>query len=393
MSKQFSLVELTDYLDEQLGQISAMRREVEEIQVGFNSAYVEWKAAHDASLEQLTEAMSADLSSVSPELKHLIRARLEEEQRIIAARYQKLQEELLPQAQQAADEALAGGQELISQLREANPRLNAREERLKTQRTELEDQLAELNQQIKKMSGFLGVVFNYSKISKADRQRQQIIGRLEAIQQDLKEVRQEWEALQKETGRQQTDYQKLWQEYTLELAQLQGEYDYLDEPISAENLARKRSIRYVVDHLKEPAPAGIDELQPTLDSMVEYNIQTDDYQSGLGSVGSMLSLLDGLTEGLNRFRESVEGLLKEQEMHSAYLSDLDVALEDAVLAFHQQWDSLTNRVQDDAHHSANPSEFVRAVQPTIAADLSEERIQSMFDSLGKSLTRATKEWG
>ena len=51
MSKEFSLDKLSDYLDEQLEQIGVMRREVEEIQVGFNSAYVEWKADHDAALD------------------------------------------------------------------------------------------------------------------------------------------------------------------------------------------------------------------------------------------------------------------------------------------------------------------------------------------------------
>jgi hypothetical protein len=174
---------------------------------------------------------------------------------------------------------------------------------------------------------------------------------------------------------------------------LQGELDFLTEPVSAENLARKRAIRYVVDHLKEPAEAGIDEIQPALDAMVEYNIQTDDYQAGLGSVGSLLALLDGLAEGLKRFRESVQGLLDEQKMHSAYLSDLKVVVDDQVLAFHQNWDGLKAQVHDDAHLSANPNEFVAAVQSNIAAQLNEERIQGMFNSLGHSLTQATKEWG
>lgn len=392
MSKELSLAKLSDYLDEQIGRIDAVRSEVAEIQVGFNSAYVEWKADHDATLERLTETMSDNLSAVSPELKQLIRARLEEEQRLIADRRQKLHEELIPQTQKAADEALAEGQELTARLRESNPRLNDREEKLKARRAKLEGQLADLNLEIKRLSGCLRVMFNFFKINKVDRQRQQVIGKLEVVQGELKEVRQEWTEVQKEIGREQADYQKLWQDYTLELARLQGELDYLDEPVSAENLARKRAIRYVIDHQKEPAEAGIAELQPVLEAMVKYNILTDDYQAGLGSVGSLLALLDGVTEGLKRFRESVQGLLKEQEMHSAYLSDLKVVVNDPVLIFHQQWDGLKARVQDDAHLSANPNEFVAAVQPIIAADLSEARIQGMFNSLGESLTRATKDW-
>jgi len=96
--------------------------------------------------------------------------------------------------------------------------------------------------------------------------------------------------------------------------------------------------------------------------------------------------------GLRRFQDSVQGLLEEQEMHSSYLSELEVVLDDTVLSFHQQWKGLTKEVQDDAHHSANPNEFVTAVQPSITEELSEEKIQNMFDSLGKSLTLAAKEW-
>ncbi len=392
MSKQFSLAELSDYLDDQLDRIAAMRSEVEEIQIGFNSAYVEWKADHDATLEQLTETINADLTVISAQLKRLFRARLGEEQEIIAARRQELAETLIPQTQEASDAALAEGQKLAAQLRESNPRLDAREENLKRQRAELEGQLADLNRRIKELSGCLGVMFNFFKINKVDRQRQQVVGKLEVLHGELKEVREEWASLQKEIGSEQADYQEVWQEHTLELARLQGEFDYLDDPVTAEELARKRSIRYVIDHLEKPVKVGVDELQPALDSMVEYNIQTDKYQAGLGSVGSLLALLDGLTEGLTRFRESVQGLLEEQEMHSSYLEDLDVVVDDTVLAFHQVWDELTSQVQDDAHLSTHPKEFVSAVQPIIAGPLSEERIQGMFDSLGRSLTQATTVW-
>lgn len=392
MSKHFSLASLSDYLDEQLEQLGSIRAELEEIQVGFNAAYVEWKAEHDAALERLTEGISQDLSSVSPELDRLIQTRKVEEERIIVDRHQTLKYEIIPKTQQAADESLARGHELTALLRESNPRLDAREESLKSQRAELEGQLADLNQQIKDMSGCLGVILNYFKIGKIDRQRQQVIGKLEVTQGELKEVRLEWETVRKETSSDQTDYQELWKEYTLDLARHQAEYDYLDQPDSAQYLALKRSVRYTVDHLKESTKVGIDELQPVLDDMVEFNIQTDTYHEGLGSVGSLMAQLDGLTEGLKRFQESVQGLIEQQEMHSAYLSDLDVAVDDSVISFHQQYEGLKDQVQDDAHLSANPNEFVNAIQPTIAGALSEEKIQAMFSSLGESLTQATKEW-
>jgi hypothetical protein len=105
-----------------------------------------------------------------------------------------------------------------------------------------------------------------------------------------------------------------------------------------------------------------------------------------------LALLDGLTEGLGRFAESVQGLLEEQRMHSAHLPKLSVAVPDGVLAFHARWDELRQEVQDDARLTQHPVEFVAAVGPTIERDLSEEQIKGMFERLGAALNRATQSW-
>lgn len=51
MSNNFSLVSLYTYITNNIDKILAVRKETEEIQIGFNSSYVEWKAEHDATLD------------------------------------------------------------------------------------------------------------------------------------------------------------------------------------------------------------------------------------------------------------------------------------------------------------------------------------------------------
>ncbi len=126
--------------------------------------------------------------------------------------------------------------------------------------------------------------------------------------------------------------------------------------------------------------------------MVELNIQTDDYQEGLGSVGSLMSLLDGITEGLRRFDESVGGLIEEQRMHSSYLPKLHITVPDEVLAFHKQWDGLDQKVRDDGRLCAQPAEFLDIVRPVMEQDMSEASIRIMFSSLGQALKHATRDW-
>ena len=47
-----SLEKLEDFLADNIGKIEAIEKEVEEIQVGFNSAYQDFKDQHDATLRR-----------------------------------------------------------------------------------------------------------------------------------------------------------------------------------------------------------------------------------------------------------------------------------------------------------------------------------------------------
>jgi len=404
MSKSFSLEQLADYIADNLEKIGAVRQEMAEIQVGFNSAYVEWKAEHDASLERLVQAIDGRSDEVGPELQARIGQRCLEESELIEKRRQELRQELIPTAQAEADAALEKGQSLAQALRKLNPELDQREEGLKARRARLEAELGQLNQQISRLSGCLGVVVNFPKITRLDRQRQRLIGRLEGVNQALKEVRQQWQTAQQQTGDEQATLQAGWQDLTLKLAQLQAELSFLDDEANRQATARQRAVRHVVDHLKEPVAPGqraggqakprgpLPDLQGELDEMVKLNVQTDDYQAALGAAASLLSLLDGISEGLKRFDRSVQGTLDEQKMHSAYLPMPEVSLREEVLGFHAQWDDLRSKVRDERHLSAHPAEFVAAVGPVMQEGLSEARIKAMFEGLGQALDAATRGW-
>ena len=392
MGTNFSLGSLYRYITNNVERILAVRKETEEIQIGFNSSYVEWKAKHDAALERLSEAVVNRLGEVGSALHSPIQERTVEERRIIAERQKELREKLIPETQTKTDKALREGQSLTEKLRELNPRLNEYEENLKVQGASLEKELAQLNEEVRGLSRRFGVVTHFIKICKLDRQRHRVIGKLEAIQQRLKEVRQQWRGLQDQIQEDQETLQTKWQDSTLKLARLQAELNYLDNEASREGLALKRATRYVIDNFKEPVSCPADDLKRELDSMVELNVQTDDYQNGLGSVATLMSWLDGVAAGLRRFGESVHGLIKEQKMHGSHLPNLDIVLPDEVLAFHGLWDTLREKVEADGHLCAHPTEFVAVVQPVTEKDLNEEKVKAMFDALGAALKHATDRW-
>jgi peptidoglycan hydrolase CwlO-like protein len=391
MPPTVSLEQLNDFLSENRRKINAVGREVEEIQVGFNSAYVEFKANHDAQLARLTETLFEKLDSLSPELRARIDKRAAVERHLLTERRAELREKLIPQAQAEADTVLAQAQTQANALRELNPRLNEREETYKAHRAALEAKLAELNSEISRRSRGLGFITRFVSIAQLDRQRHRIIGQLETLAQNLKEVRQEWQARQQEFQTQQEALQGQWRELSLRVAELKRELTYLDDDAQREALAVKRAVRYVLDNLKERVPCPND-LKPGLEAMIELNIKTDAYQEGLGTVGGLIALLDSVGKGMDSFRESVEGLVGEQRMHSQFLPRLQVQLPDSVIAFHNQWDGLRAKMRDDARLCANPIEFLQTARPVMERDLSNEAITNMFNCLGQALDEATKKW-
>lgn len=391
MPRTVSLEQLNDFLLENRRKINAVGREVEEIQVGFNSAYVEFKADHDAQLARLTETLFERLDSLTPELRSLIDERAVEERRLLAERRTDLRESLIPQTQAEADAVLAQAQEQTKALRQLNPRLDEREETYKAHRAALEKKLAQLNAEISQRSRGLGFITHFLSIAKLDRQRHRILGQLETLAQNLKEVRQEWQTRQQEFQTQQEALQSRWRELSLRVAELKRELAYLDDEAQREALAVKRAVRHVLDNLKQPVHCP-DDLKAGLEAMIELNIKTDAYQEGLGTVGGLIALLDSIGQGMDGFQESVEGLIGEQRMHSDFLPRLRVRLPDPVLAFHSQWDGLRARVRDDAQLCDRPGEFLEAVQPVMERDLSEEAVTHMFNRLGQALTEATEKW-
>lgn len=288
------------YLETQGEAIDALVRELDEVQVAFNAQFDDFKARHDARLDELTEQVFAALraGSLDPGLRAAIEALLPAERARLEERRQKVRDTYLPQRRQASDEILQQAQAEISALRNLNPRLDREEEELKAEKATLEARLAALNDEIRTKSRGLGVMTNFVSITRADRERQRTIGKLEALAGSLLKVRKEWDEERRTVEEHQAELQDRWQLESIAVARLQAELDQLDDDQAREDLALRRAIRQVLDDLKEPVPAPDPALAAALEDMTVLNVQTDAYHQGLASVGGLIGLLGGIKSGL-----------------------------------------------------------------------------------------------
>jgi hypothetical protein len=393
--------EMLHYLEQQAGQIQALIKQLDEVQVAFNARFDDFQARHDAQLERLGEEVFQRLrdggpqgkaESVAPGLQAAIEAQLPAEVARIEERRAKLREEYLPDRRQEADETLQEAQAQMARLRTLNPQLNQEEEALKGEKAGLEAQLAGLNDQIRSQSRGLKLLIRFPAVLRADRERQRIIGKLEAIAQSLYNVRHRWEEEQKHIRQEQEALQERWQLESIAVARLQAELDQLDDEVLRRDLALRRAIRHVLDELKEPTPGSDPELEAGLAEMIELNIRTDAYHEGLASVGGLIGLLGGIHDGVGAISQSIEALEEEQKMHSAYLKPLDFHLPDGVRAFHEQWPVLAERFVDEKTIGQHPADFSAEVEPLLNGPLSEAAIEATFQELGKAIERAAAAW-
>ncbi|MBN1887384.1 MAG: hypothetical protein JW850_05320 [Thermoflexales bacterium] len=392
MAKAMSLDRLNKFLDEAKGKVDVVLRELQEVQLQFVSAHQEFRARHDATLNDLSARAAYNLGSFPANVQQAIQERVVVERKTLEERWRELADRLVPQAQQNADDLLARAQKATAEMRSLNPRLNEREEKLKTGRAQREAKLAQLNEEIKQRSGCLGMFIHFFKISALDRQRQKLIGALEENARALHEVRKEWAEVSLVYQTEQEDLQRQWVQANTDTARAREEMAQLGDDDKREGLALQRATFYVFDHWKTPLPAGGDELIDEINKMVQLNIQTDEYEEGLGKVAGLIALLGGIGKGLQSIDQSVAALINEQKMHSAYLKAVNVSLDDEVLRFHQRWDELRNKVKDEKKLGQNPAQFSSLFEAEVGGWLAEANIKRMFESMGHSLTTATQGW-
>jgi hypothetical protein len=389
--------QLLQYLDNQNKAILHLIAQLDEIQVAFNAQFDNFKARHDATLDRLSELVFETLhaqrqDTLAPALRTAIEERLVEERTQIEERRQVVRQEYLPRRRQAADELLAQAQAELAELRALNPQLDREEEALKGQRGELKASLEALNDEIRRKSRGLGLVVNFLAVTRADRERHRVLGKLEALNDSLYQVRNRWEKERTKIEEHQAALEKQWQLESIAVARLQSELDQLDNESFREDLALRRAIRHVLDELKTSAPASDPELNQELESMIELNIRTDAYHDGLAAVGGLIGLLRGFKDGLGAIEKSVQGLKREQEMHSAYLNPLKFNLPPRIESMRTLWPKLDTQFADEDVIGEHPLDFAAQVEPFLSDQLSEPSIKAAFTELGAMIERATAQW-
>jgi hypothetical protein len=387
-----SLDQLDKFLSDARGKVDGVAQEVSQVQLQFTSAHKANQTLHDATLNDLSLRAAYDLNALPPDIHKAFDARMVQERETLDKRRQELLTQVVPKAEQIADDLLQRAQKATSDMRLVNPRLNAQEETLKANLAQMQTQLDQLNAEIKRRSGCLTVFFNFFKISELDRQRHKLLGRMEENAKALKSVRDEWAKDKADYSTNEAELQKQWQQANVDAARAREELAQLSDDAKRKELALRRALVYVFDHWETALQPAGNPLIDEINQMVRFNLQQNAYEQGLGKVAGLIALLSSMSQGLQSIGQSVDALIKEQGMHSAYLKPVSVTVDDGVIQFHKQWDDLRGKLKDEQSLAKHPGEFSALFDAEVKGPLAEANIKRMFDSLSGALTAATQGW-
>ncbi len=382
MPRTMDLAAFCAYVGEQWKAARQVYAEIEEVQYQFNEIYRQRLETWQRALARAVPMLAAP-EALPPELAQSLLEEVEKERRRLSGEIASLEQQVSDKRVQA-EAAAAQARDELAALRKMNPRLDADEERIKAHSAALRAEIERLDREIQAA----GLIRRLLGCRRLRRQREERRRELAAAAGQLRRVREEWAGAKRRYESEQTRLHQLWEQASVEAANLQSRLDYLRANI--EQLAwQNGSGRWLAS--LHAVPEVAEPLRGALSQVVELNRVKAEYEEGLRTVSEALGLLKGLAEGLERFLKSAHKVLEEQERYN--LRKLRVRVADTVLGFHAIWPSFRAQVRDEKVLGAHPAEFSRRVRAVIGDSLEESAIGAMFESLGNSLTEATRAWG
>lgn len=384
------LATMIDWVEGNCAKINALVTEIAEIQIEFETNFVDWQQRHENSKAAAIAWIEGHDWQQPQWLMDAVNQRLPQMRQQKQERLAELQEEITDlEAQREGIEQQ--NDEALAKLKKQNPRLNTREEKLKQQETDAKDNFHRLANDWRRTARGLGWLLRPGAVRRSREAMEAALQEWTNLNARLAEVRNSWVTLKQKTDETETTLQDAWRLRTAEIARLKRELGQLQRDL--DGAAKETALDEIIDALAEPKQSNQPDFDNLLVTVIEAHEASQRYEAGIAQVAELMGLIQGVCEGLARMAESVRSVKAEQDMH-AELANLKLSPDPTVLQFHSLWDQLVPLVLDEKKAAAHPAQFAAAVKQAIGDRLSNVNIDLMFNTLGNELDQATKQqWG
>ena len=385
--RSLSLSDFFRFLEQQYRSAQACYKETDEVRQGLTQAFTRemeaWQTAFAAAYPVLEERRA--------ELPPAFAAQVD---RVEAEERQRLRDELaaldkqVTEGKAKSDELLAAAQEHTEVLRHANPRLNEQEEALKALVVQYEDEYAHAYEQEAALRAeSWNPLSNWGEIRRLKRAQREAKQRQQAEMGKLRKLRQDWLDRVKEAGDKQAALREEWQQVGVETAEAQTRRDHLRENL--DTLAIEDTYQRVLSELDAPpeVPGTFGEM---LADLARRNGVRASYERALEVSAEFLGRTRGVATGLEKFGASVASVVREQRRYN--LKNVQVRIPPSVHQFLGTFDAVRARLKEEARWATQPDQVSALLDSLNRARLSDGDIQTLFETMGEELNRATAAW-
>ncbi len=385
---RMSLAQFHQYLRDKRDELDACRGEIDEIQAKFrqvfNDELAAWQTLFSFCYPRIKEGrkeLPADFRA------YLDRVEAEETARI-NAEIATLDQEVA-EKRRTGDGVTAQAQAAAQAMRAANPQLNEQEEALKARVAQLQQEFTRAYEEEEALDArALGWLRHGGRIARLRRLQKTTKQQQNRALTELRRVRKAWVDTVQSTGEVESTLRAEWQQTGVQAAQSQARHDYLQDHLA--ELAEEAALQRALQELSQPTSVP-GELGDKLKELAQHNVVRKSYEDGLAAVAEALGLLKGISTGLEKFADSVGKVVAEQRRYN--LKDVKVDVAQLAADVNGIWVPLRAQVKNEDYMGSNPLEFVRIVQQSISARLTNEVIKTFFEGMGEALNKATKAWG
>lgn len=385
---RMTLAQFHKYLTDKRAELEACIQEMTEIEERFRKAFQEELAVWQELFSFCYPRVKAERRTLPADLQtYLDRIEAEEEARI-RGEIEALDKEIA-EKRQTADDLTLRAQRAAQEMRAANPTLNAREEELKARIAQLQEEFTRAFEEEEALHQKpLGALRYAGRIRRLRALQKTVKSQQAEALKALRAVRKEWADTVQATAEKQSAWREEWQKLSVRLAEAQGQRDYLAEHLKelAEEAGLQRALQEMTEIYGVPG-----ELGEKLADLARHNAVRRSFEEGLQAMSEALGLLKGLSNGLERFTQSVGKVLAEQRRYN--LKPVQVPVPELAVGINALWADLRQKVKDERYLGANPLEFIRLAREEVTNRLPNETIQAFFEGMGKALDEATKAWG
>ncbi len=419
-----TLKDMLNFLEETRVQIRVIHDRLDELQKYFNDNFINVNKIRNSEIKFLQKSFFEDSTQFPHEISDFYRKEISEQQKKYAANIQKLKS---GQGQLKAKFKKIDSMRInyFKLKKEANGKLDKKEENLKKRVVGFEYKIRDFNKNIDELNSGFGFFINLFKMRKIQARKDALIEERDELVDKIEEIRNKWLKENKDFILQEDELLNSWNDIQVDYALISDKLENLEN--NREGIIQKAAFMGALDNLKGDERYIIEKIKikqynecprcksantdntffcdfcgerfsddrpDIMGSLIEageLNEVFDKLQNGMKESVSLLALMKGVKNGIETFKESVAKVKASQDKYASL-----PALKIDVPKYSQDFAENIIKIKeslDVKYLNLHPQEFALSIKKQTEKVLDAAQIEGFFTRMGDELNRTTKgQW-